>query len=298
MHFSINYSNIILQEIQPTWLPGNIRAAMLRLDLLHPEVSGNKWFKLRYNLEAAQAAGKHTILTFGGAYSNHIAATAAACRMAGLQCIGIIRGEAPVVPEHTLQTAAAKGMQLHYISREAYRQKHNTDWAALYPDAYVIPEGGNNTAGVRGCEEILALTDTQRFTHIACAIGTGTTFAGLINSAHPHQQLRGYAVLKGAGYLQQEIAALLAPGTRPHWELIHDFHGGGYARITPALTDFMNDFYSETHIPLDVVYTGKLLWGFCREMQEGRFPAGSEVLLIHTGGLQGNLSITPGVLRF
>jgi 1-aminocyclopropane-1-carboxylate deaminase len=285
---NFNYSNIILQDISPSWLPGNIQAAMLRLDLLHPEVSGNKWFKLKYNLEAA---GKRTILTFGGAYSNHIAATAAACKLSGLPAIGIIRGEKPATLSHTLQQAIADGMQLEFISREAYRQKDTTNWNKYYPDAYIIPEGGNNEAGVRGCRDILSLADTSSFTHILCATGTGTTLAGLISSTKPHQQVRGYVVLKGAAYLKEQVA-LLTQGT--NWQLVHDYHGGGYAKTSPELISFINNFYRETQIPLDVVYTGKLVWGFSRSY----FPPGSKILLIHTGGLQGNLSLTPGILTF
>jgi 1-aminocyclopropane-1-carboxylate deaminase len=276
-----DYSNIILQNITPSWLPANIQAAMLRLDLLHPEVSGNKWFKLKYNLEAA---GKRPVVTFGGAYSNHIAATAAACALMEIPCTGIIRGERPAILSHTLQQAVAKGMQLDFVSREAYRLKDSTS----YPDAYVIPEGGNNEHGVRGCKEILTLADTSSFTHILCACGTGTTLTGLISSALPHQQVLGYVVLKGAEYLQQEIP----PGN--NWRLIHEYHGGGYAKTSPALIGFINQFYRETQIPLDVVYTGKLVYGFSQSV----FPAGSKVLLIHTGGLQGNLSLSPNVLDF
>lgn len=227
-----DYNNIILQDISPSWLPADIQAAVLRLDLLHPEVSGNKWFKLKYNLEAA---GTRPIVTFGGAYSNHIAATAAACALSGIPCTGIIRGERPAVLSHTLQQAAGKGMQLEFVSREAYRQKSTVN----YPDAYVIPEGGNNEAGIRGCKEILTLRDTSRFTHILCACGTGTTLAGLITSALPHQQVYGYVVLKGAEYLEDE----LPKGNNR--QLVHDYHCGGYAKTTPALLEFINRFYRE-----------------------------------------------------
>lgn len=284
----LDYNNITLQTISPSWLPDTIRAAVLRLDLLHPEVSGNKWFKLRYNLEAALAQGKTRILTFGGAYSNHIAATAAACQLAGIACTGVIRGEQPPVLSHTLRNAAARGMTLHFISREAYRLKNETDWNALYPDAYVVPEGGNNALGAKGCEEILPLAADHSFTHIACAVGTGTTLAGLINSAAPEQEIRGYMVLKGADYLEQEIRSLLTSPPLPHWQLVHQHHGGGYAKVTPALTAFIRQFYEETGIPLDIVYTGKLFMGFRQDVQNDMYPAGSNVLLIHTGGLQGN----------
>jgi 1-aminocyclopropane-1-carboxylate deaminase len=286
MPLQLDYNNIILQDIHPSWLPDNIEASILRLDLLHPEVSGNKWFKLKYNLEAA---GDRTIVTFGGAYSNHIAATAAACKLAGLKCIGIIRGEKPPVLSHTLLKAMADGMQLEFVSREAYRQKN----AAQFPHAFIIPEGGNNELGAKGCREILSLTDTSSFTHILCAVGTGTTLAGLISGALPRQQVHGYVILKGAAYLEDEIAGLLTGGT-PQWNLLHDFHGGGYAKTTEELIDTINDFYRETQIPLDIVYTGKLIAGFKKSL----YPKGSKVLLIHTGGLQGNLSLSSNVLNF
>lgn len=288
MNIQLDYNNIILQTISPSWLPDGVRAAVLRLDLLHPEVSGNKWFKLRYNLEEALVQGKTRLLTFGGAYSNHIAATAAACQLAGIACTGIIRGEEPPVLSHTLRDAIARGMELHFISREAYRLKDETDWNTIYPDAYIVPEGGNNALGAKGCEEILSLVTDPSFTHIACAVGTGTTLAGLINSAVLQQEIRGYVVLKGATYLEQQIQSLLAPPPLPHWQLVHQHHGGGYAKVTPALTEFIRQFYEETDIPLDIVYTGKLFMGFRQDVLDGMYPLGSNVLLIHTGGLQGN----------
>lgn len=271
---------------------------MLRLDLLHPEVPGNKWFKLKYNLRAAREAGKQNILTFGGAYSNHIAATAAACRQEGLQSIGIIRGEAAPQLSHTLQQARQYGMELHFITREDYRQKALINWEERYPGSFIIPEGGHNAAGVRGCEEILPLAPYETFTHIACAVGTGTTLAGLINSALPHQQVLGMVALKGATGLQQEVEALLKKPVQPRWQLLHDFHEGGYARVTPVLIDFINTFYRQTQVPLDIVYTGKMARGLQQLAEQAYFPTGSRLLLIHTGGLQGNLSLPPGVLYF
>lgn len=300
-----DYTNIKLQPIPPSWLPSNITAAILRLDLLHPEVSGNKWFKLKHNLSTALQQNNSRLITFGGAYSNHIAATAAACHLVQFPCTGIIRGERAPILSHTLQEASAKGMELVFITREAYRNKTTTDWNALYPNAYIVPEGGNNALGAKGCEEILPLataalqsnniTDNAsvdkratHFSHIACAVGTGTTLAGIINSATPQQTVFGYVVLKGAEYLAEEIRSLLHPEPLPNWELLHQHHGGGYAKVTPALKSFMEDFYTETQVPLDRVYTSKLLMGFKEDVQNGRYPAGSNVLLIHTGGLQGN----------
>jgi 1-aminocyclopropane-1-carboxylate deaminase len=294
----LEYNNIILENIQPTWLPPELRAAMLRLDLLHPEVSGNKWFKLQCNLKLAKEAGKHTILTFGGAYSNHIAATAVACKAAGFQSIGIIRGEQSPTPSHTLLQAAAHGMQLHFVSREVYRQKEAINWEIQFPDVYLIPEGGHNAAGALGCEEMLSLVPTHDFSHIICAVGTGTTLAGLINSAQAYQQVMGMVVLKGGQYLHTSVNTLLHHPEAPNWQLLCDFHGGGYARTTPGLIDFINTFYRETTIPLDIIYTGKMVWGVRELVQQGYFPAGSRILLIHTGGLQGNLSLPTNVLCF
>jgi 1-aminocyclopropane-1-carboxylate deaminase len=288
----------ILQPFHTTWLPGNVRAAMLRLDLIHPLVQGNKWFKLKYNLEAA---GNRKIVTFGGAYSNHIVATAAACKLYGQQAVGIIRGEKPARPGHTLLKAAELGMELHYVSRELYAElKRGSEMTRLMQhllnDAWIIPEGGHNAEGARGCEEILKLADTSAYTHILCAVGTGTTLAGLIN-ADTGQQITGISALKGAFSLEEEVESLLhRPFT--NWRILHDFHEGGYAKHTPALIGAMNDFYRETGIPTDRVYTGKMVLAFRKLLQQQFFPPESRVLLIHSGGLQGNESLGPGVLCF
>lgn len=296
-----SYANITLDPFHTAWLPEHLSAAMLRLDKIHPEVSGNKWFKLKCNIAAAKTNNSHGILTFGGAYSNHIAATALACKEAALPCTGIIRGEAAPGPlNHTLQTAADNGMELVFVSREDYRNGTAREtYTALLPDYHIVPEGGHNALGAEGCEEILSIHPTTHYTHILCAVGTGTTLAGLINSAAPHQQVIGIPVLKGAQYLEQEVAGLLhLPQENKNRTLLHNHHLGGYAKKTPALIDFINTFYSETGIPTDIIYTGKLVMAFHDLAQQGYFPANSHILLIHTGGLQGNLSLAPGVLSF
>jgi 1-aminocyclopropane-1-carboxylate deaminase len=273
---------------------------MLRLDRLHPLVSGNKWFKLQYNLEAA---GGHPIVTFGGAYSNHILAAAAACHMRQVACTGIIRGERPAVLSPTLQKAMELGMELVFVSREEYKRMTQRAETTL-PDAvmgtptpYLIPEGGHNALGAKGCEEILSLADTTGYTHVVCAVGTGTTLAGLINSATT-QQVLGISVLKGALSLSSATAALLRPGSCTPWEIHHDFHEGGYGKCTDRLLAFMNDFYRQTGIPLDRVYTGKMALAVQQLLQQDHFPPGSRLLLIHSGGLQGNDSLPPGVLCY
>ena len=295
----ITYNNITLDAFRTNWLPDNIQAAMLRLDKLHPEIPGNKWFKLKENLAIAKKNKRQGILTFGGAYSNHIAATAVACAMTNLHAIGVIRGEKPPELNHTLARAAAYSMELHYISREAYREAGLADtWQSRFENYHVVPEGGHNALGASGCEEILSILPTTAFTHILCAAGTGTTLAGLINSAQPHQQVTGIAVLKGAQYLEKEVSDLVHPGNSVYWQLLYDHHEGGYAKRTPGLIDFINTFHAATGIPTDIIYTGKLLMAFRKLAQQGYFPGGSKVLLIHTGGLQGNLSLASGVLTF
>ena len=268
---------------------------MLRLDRIHPLVSGNKWFKLKYNLEAA---GNKPIVTFGGAWSNHIHATAAACKMIGKPCTGIIRGERPQQLSTTLQDALQLGMQLMFVSREEYRniKDGHADLKDILKSpgntAYIIPEGGHNALGIKGCEEILSLTDTSSFTHIICAVGTGTTMAGLINSTQ--QQVIGISALKGAYSLNTEIEDMLNVIPPAHWQLLHDFHEGGFGRISPALIAFMQDFLGQTGIPLDRAYTGKMMYAVQQLLAKNFFPPGSHLLLLHSGGLQGNASLLGG----
>lgn len=273
---------------------------MLRLDQLHAAISGNKWYKLKCNLEAALAGRKAGLLTFGGAWSNHLAATAAACRAAGLRSTGVVRGERPAALSLTLQQAQADGMELQFISREAYRTVNPADWGARFPEFFVVPEGGHNALGALGCEAILkSAPGLETYSHIVCAAGTGTTLAGLINSAAPGQAITGIPVLKQAEWMEASIRALLRPRSTPvAWQLYYQFHQGGYAKTSPALFTFMNDFHAQTGIPLDIIYTGKMVMAFRELALAGHFPPGSRILLLHTGGLQGNLSLPPGVLSF
>ena len=298
-----DYSRIFIQLLSPAWLSSQkTEIAMLRLDLLHPEISGNKWFKLKYNLEAAKRENKNTILTFGGAWSNHISATAAACDLLGFKSIGIIRGG-----DHentlTLSRAREHGMQLHFISREQYRKKDDTNFikqlAAKYNDPYIIPEGGNNAAGIKGCKEILSLCDTREYSHICCAVGTGTTLAGLIEYGCKDKayltstkEIIGFTSLKNGGYLQGKIAGNLSKdSTGVHWKLMTGYHFGGFAKKTNSLLDFMQAFWDQYHIALDFVYTAKMMYGIMDLTGKGYFPAGSRILALHTGGLQGNRSL-------
>lgn len=279
--------------------PNNIRLAVKREDLLHPHISGNKFRKLKYNILQAKTDGKTCLLTFGGAFSNHIAATAAAGKEYGFNTIGIIRGEEladKIIENPTLSFARDRGMQLEFISREAYRAKTDSIFIESlqeqFGDFYLVPEGGTNTLAVKGCGEILNEKDGA-FTHICCAVGTGGTIAGIINSALPHQKVIGFPALKGAG-LSDDICKFARKG---NWELAEDYHFGGYGKVTEELITFMNDFYSTTGILLDPVYTGKLFFGVIDLIMKGYFPQNSDILLIHTGGLQGIAGMNRELMR-
>jgi 1-aminocyclopropane-1-carboxylate deaminase len=267
-------------------LPDGISLTMKREDLLHPNISGNKFRKLKYNIIFAKENGFETLLTFGGAYSNHIAATAAAGMQFGIKTIGIIRGnELEDASNPTLDFAKKCGMQLHFVSRQDYRRKTEIDFIeqlrSTFGNFCLVPEGGTNDLAVKGCEEIL-LKDDAEFTHIACAVGTGGTISGLINSALPHQKVIGFPALNAD--LSADILTFAHKG---NWQLLNDYHFGGYGKITAELVYFINNFYDKTGIALDPVYTAKMVFGVINLAENGYFEPGASILMIHTGGLQG-----------
>ena len=260
-----------------------------REDTIHPFVSGNKYRKLKYNLLEAKKQGKDTLLTFGGAFSNHIAATAYAGQEQGLKTIGVIRGEElenKWQNNPTLNMAHEYGMQFHFVSRSDYRLKNELsflqDLAARFGDFYLLPEGGTNKLAVKGCTEILTQDDAT-FDYICSAVGTGGTVAGLINASRPHQTVLGFPALKG-NFLIEEIRTF---AQNQRWQLVTDYHFGGYAKVDQQLIDFINLFKNETGIPLDPIYTGKMLFGIFELVKRDVFSPGSQILAIHTGGLQG-----------
>ncbi|EOR09955.1 1-aminocyclopropane-1-carboxylate deaminase/D-cysteine desulfhydrase [Acinetobacter tandoii] len=263
-----------------------------RLDLVHPHISGNKFFKLKYNLLAAQQQGYKKLLTFGGAYSNHIAATAYAAQLFGFESLGIIRGEelASKPLNSTLHTAQRFGMQLQFVTREAYRHKQSSAYLAQlqqdYPDYYVIPEGGTNALAIQGCTEILSDEDQQNYDLICCAVGTGGTITGLIEASHSQQQVLGFSALKG-DFLSTEIKQLTR---KRNWQITDQYCCGGYAKTTPELLQFIQDFEQQYDIPLEQIYTGKMLLGLTDLIQQGAFPRDHRILVIHSGGLQGRLA--------
>jgi len=343
-----------VQEVKDPLLDGTgVRLLIKRDDLIHEHISGNKWRKLKYNLTEAVRQNHHTILTFGGAYSNHIAATAYACHKAGMESIGIIGGEDDAT-NPTLKFARENGMQLQFVSRDEYRVEtlHATSLSETsvsetsvseasvsetsvseasvqgaetllatsvqqrFGRCFIIPEGGANGLGVRGCAEILAGVE-EHFDVVCCAAGTGTTLAGLAVSLKEHQQLLGFPALKGGDFLMEDVKRLinesqLRPPSTMDYELSTGYHFGGYAKMKPELLAFINGFTERTGIPLDPIYTGKMMFGIydmilsdsprhdrfghpslererkgAPKLDRGEFASGTTILAIHTGGLQG-----------
>lgn len=260
-----------------------------REDAIHPFVSGNKFRKLKYNLIAAKSQGVQTVLTFGGAYSNHIAATAAAGKEYGFKTIGVVRGEELARKQEknpTLAFAKSNGMHLHFISREEYNLKNTAAFIdklkAHFGAFYYLPEGGSNELAVQGCEEILTPADDQ-FDIICVSAGTGATMAGIINSSKPHQKVIGFSALKG-DFLKDELPRCTK---KTNWELTDAYCFGGYAKINEDLISFINTFKMKTTIPLDPIYTGKMMYGIFQMIRDHKIQKKSRILAIHTGGLQG-----------
>lgn len=285
----LRYIPTPIQEIHDAvFRKAGVRVLIKREDLNHPYVSGNKWWKLKYNLLEAQRLGKKTLLTFGGAYSNHIYATAAAASELGFGSIGIIRGEETLPLNATLAFAKSRGMQLHYVSREAYREKQDAEFIAqLYDrfgDFYLIPEGGTNELAVKGVEEFAQMLGND-FDYLCCAVGTGGTLAGLIRGVHTQKLILGVPVLKGAEFLMDTVRKY-AGSENANWAFNVNYHFGGYAKINSTLNDLIKKCNQENNLPLDPVYTAKLAAGVFDLAGKGYFKPGSVILIIHTGGLQ------------
>jgi 1-aminocyclopropane-1-carboxylate deaminase len=270
-------------------LANEITLEIKREDLLHPFVSGNKFRKLKYNVVQAKAENHSVLLTFGGAFSNHIAAVAYAGKEQGFETIGVIRGEElrdKIAENPTLSFAQECGMRFEFVTREAYRHKTDTAFIAQlqaqFGSFYLVPEGGTNDLAVKGCEEILTELDAD-FDFVCSAVGTGGTISGLINSALSHQKVLGFPALKG-DFLQDEIRNFVQ---NKNWELQTDYHFGGYGKVTTEFIEWINWFYAQTGIPLDPIYTGKMVFGVMDLIQRNYFPPKAKILMIHTGGLQG-----------
>ncbi|MDF2437107.1 MAG: 1-aminocyclopropane-carboxylate deaminase [Bacteroidota bacterium] len=292
--------DIPLQPIEDEiTIAAGVKLFMLRTDLNHPYFGGNKFFKLKYNLEEARKRKKEAIVTFGGAFSNHIAATAVAGKVYGFKTIGIIRGDETGDLNPTLKFAMEQGMELHFVSREIYKLKENFDFIdkaqfskstiLQINNSFIIPEGGANSLGIKGCSEIGNYI-TIPYDVICCPCGTGTTLAGIILSLDVAQKALGFQVLKGENYLQNEVDKWLHEFSSAYksWSINEDYHFGGYAKRTPQLIAFVEEFERLHNIPLDFVYTSKMMFGIYDLMQKNHFQKGQTVIAVHTGGLQGN----------
>ena len=286
--FNHIYQNIPYQSINLH----NHKVCIKRLDLVHPQISGNKFFKLKYNFMEARKLGYSGVLTFGGAFSNHIAATAYAAHLFNFKSIGIIRGEelAKKPLNKTLETAQNFAMEFNFVSREMYRLKDNFEYIESlkkqYPNYYMIPEGGTNELAIQGCKEILTHEDLENFDLICCAVGTGGTISGLIEASSTNQHILGFSALKG-DFLTQEVSQHT---TKTNWEITDEFCFGGYAKTSPELLNFMYDFEQKFSIPLEQVYTAKMMYGLSSLIQNNKIHAGTRILVIHSGGLQGKLA--------
>jgi len=264
-----------------------------REDEIHPFVSGNKFRKLKYNIQEAKKTNKNTLLTFGGAFSNHIVATAVAGYLTDFKTIGVIRGEElgldvteTLSKNTTLKNSYEHNMQFEFVSRELYRKKLEDSFInnlkEKYGDFYLIPEGGTNDLAIKGCEEILTVSDAK-FDYICCAVGTGGTISGVINASSKHQKVIGFPALKG-DFLFDDIKKLTS---KSNWSLQTNYHFGGYAKYTDELIRFINDFNKDTGVLLDPIYTVKMIFGILDMIKKNQFKKGSKILAIHSGGIQG-----------
>jgi 1-aminocyclopropane-1-carboxylate deaminase len=281
---------------------------LLRLDSLHPIVSGNKFYKLRFYIESAIENGVSTVASFGGPYSNHIVALAFTAKEAGLKSIGYIRTNEDEPTTPSLAEAKHYGMELVYLGRTDFQSKKASilETSNAKSDIYLIDEGGYGTIGAKGAATIFTENDTAHYDYIVCAVGTGTMLAGCVNAASPNQKIIGILVLKNEGSIESEINALLLDKNDPNndrknnhpYTLLHQFHQGGYAKTNPTMIDFMNMLWDTEKIPTDIVYTSKLLFGVEQLIQENYFEKAASILVIHSGGLQGNRSLPAGTLKF
>jgi len=294
MDFNSQIQSINQQIVLPKLEANNCQLFIKREDEIHPLVSGNKFRKLKYNLKAAKQNKTKTLLTFGGAFSNHILATAVAGKLQNFKTIGVIRGDElgqdlskTLATNSTLSAAYEHGMKFEFISREKYRDKMSSDFLQKlelkYGDFYTLPEGGTNALAVKGCEEILT-SDDNEFDYICSCVGTGGTIAGIINSIEAPQKVIGFPALKG-DFLIKEIQQYCRG--QKNWQLVSDYHFGGYGKYSDELIHFINRFKEDTTIPLDPIYTGKMMFGVLDMIKKNSFPKGSKILIIHSGGIQG-----------
>ena len=299
----LSTENISFDKLESNFLSNNgVSITILRLDKIHNDVSGNKLFKLHYFVENCLQTTHKTILTFGGAYSNHLVATAFLCKEKSIKCIGIVRGEEPTVLSHTLIQCKELGMHLHFISRVEYKKidEDNVIKAlqTTFGECMIVPEGGYDREGAKGASLIMDLLKDKKFSHVSTCVGTGTTLSGLLMNNENNAAIIAVPVIKNMIDIAERIEKLIGNSCSNNLSIFSDFHFGGYAKYNTELITFMNTFYTEYAIPTDFVYTAKMMFAIFDKIKNGYFTKGSNIVCLHTGGLQGNASLPVGTLIF
>jgi 1-aminocyclopropane-1-carboxylate deaminase len=296
-------SNITFDTITADYLAEKeVALTVIRLDKIHETVSGNKLFKLQFYVEKCLATEHKTIVTFGGAYSNHLAATAYLCKQYGIKCIGIVRGDTLEKPTHTLTACIANDMHLHYVNATIYKTiaALNTEKyvAAKFGACTIIPEGGYGFEGAKGAALIMDLLQEKNASHVCACVGTATTLAGLLMHANTVEKIVAVPAIKNMKDIPKRLQEIGIEFDTKKLDILPNYHFGGYAKHTAELIDFMNTFYKEQNIPTDFVYTAKLMYGIIDSIKNDYFKKGSNIICLHTGGLQGNLSLPSGTLIY
>ena len=297
------FAEIEFDEIHSTFIEeAGVSLSMMRLDKIHESVSGNKLFKLHFYIENCLKTNNKTLLTFGGAYSNHLAATAFLCKIKNIKCIGIVRGLEPKILSHTLEFCKANGMILEFIDNETYKNASDKTFEksleTKYGEFTLVPEGGYGMEGAKGASIIMDLLKNKNATHVCTSVGTATTLAGLLMNCDFVEKIIAIPAIKNMHDIEERLNELGVNFKREKLEIFPEYHFGGYAKHTPELINFMNIFFIENNIPLDFIYTAKMMFGIYSKIKTGYFARGSNIICLHTGGLQGNLSFAKDTLFF
>lgn len=285
--------------IDPGWAAKNIEVSVARLDEIHPQVSGNKYYKLRGYLNEFQDSGCRELLTFGGAFSNHLHAFAFATHELGIKGKALIRGRKPARLSPTLENCINYGVELEFLPRSVYTEMKNSALSNLKTDQqFFIPEGGFGEKGAEGAEQIYTDINGEQYTHFVAACGTGTTVSGILHKIQEQQKILGISVLKGYHEMEANVLSLAGKQTDARLHINHDYSFGGYAKFNSDLINFINEWFRRFEVPSDIVYTGKLFYAVNDLIEKNHFPTGSKIMVIHSGGLQGNRSLPTGTLIF
>jgi 1-aminocyclopropane-1-carboxylate deaminase len=295
--------NISFDKLESNFLTeSGVSVTVLRLDKIHDEVSGNKLFKLHYFVEACLQTTHKTILTFGGAFSNHLLATAFLCKEKGIKCIGIVRGEEPKALSHTLLKCKELGMHVHFISRAYYKNIEESETIKnlqnTFGECTIVPEGGYSNEGAKGASLIMNFLKNKKISHVCTCVGTATTLAGLLMNNENNSTIIAIPVIKNMIDIEERIGKLTSDSYENNLSIFSDYHFGGYAKYNKELIHFMNQFYTDYIIPTDFVYTAKMMYAIIDQIKNEYFSKGSNIVCLHTGGLQGNASLPTGTLIF